>query len=86
MNADRAEKLLRPSRLVRPTVWYSSHGPDVEYLQRCLERAKLYSVVDGDDLGLFGAATESAVRAFQAMHGLRTNAVVDQPIWQLLDV
>jgi hypothetical protein len=48
-----------------------SSGPKVESLQRALNARGAHLTVDGD----FGPATKSAVKAFQASHGLTADGV-----------
>ena len=48
-------------------------GPEVEALQRALERA---GFSPGTPDGVFGARTEAAVRAFQRANGLQADGIV----------
>jgi hypothetical protein len=52
-----------------------AHGDGVVVLQRYLDRFGWSAVADGD----FGPKTESALRRFQAFHGLATTGVLDEP-------
>lgn len=59
-----------------------STGPHVEDVQRLLRGIGL---VPGDDEpGVFGPATERAVRGLQQQHGLPADGVVDHETWQVL--
>ena len=49
-----------------------SIGPGVEFLQLALERARFYT---GDTDGIFGTATDGALRAFQRRYGLVPDGV-----------
>lgn len=69
----------------RKTIWFGARGPEVVALQQGLEQVGIYSIADGDDLGLFGRATESAVRALQLMYDLPVNAIVDEETWRAID-
>ena len=52
-----------------------AHGDGVVLLQRYLDRFGWSAVADGD----FGPKTESALRRFQAFHGLAATGVLDEP-------
>jgi hypothetical protein len=56
-------------------------GPDVLYAQRALRGFGL-AAVEAD--GLFGRATETAVRSFQAARLLTTNGNIDRETWSAL--
>ena len=59
-----------------------STGPHVEDVQRLLHGIGL---VPGDDEpGVFGPATERAVRGLQQRHGLPADGIVDHETWQVL--
>ncbi|MCA9262458.1 MAG: peptidoglycan-binding protein, partial [Planctomycetales bacterium] len=64
-----------------PTLRLGSQGPAVKHLQQLL-------IGDGATLmadGFFGNKTASAVRAFQASHGLAADAVVGPETWAALE-
>jgi len=60
----------------------SSSGPQVEDVQRLLRSVGLAQ--GEDEPGLFGPATQRAVRALQQQHGLPADGVVDHETWQVL--
>ena len=60
----------------------SSTGPHVEDVQRRLRGIGL--APDDDEPGVFGTATERAVRGLQQQHGLPADGVVDHETWQVL--
>ena len=60
----------------------SSTGPHVEDVQRLLRGIGFPS--GDDEPGVFGAATERAVRGLQQRHGLPADGVVDHETWQVL--
>ncbi len=69
-----------PSDTADPILRRSAKGPEVELLQALL-------VANGADLvvdGLFGQATQSAVRAFQEREGFRVDGVVGPATWAAL--
>lgn len=57
-------------------------GATVSMLQLALKRAGFYA---GKLDGIFGYATESAVRYFQAMNGLRTDGIIGDNTWRYLE-
>lgn len=67
----------------RPTIRRGSRGTYVKYLQEKLT-SKLYSVGTID--GIFGEATEQAVREFQQENGLMTDGIVGPATWQTVAV
>lgn len=67
-----------------PSTWFRGKGPTVELVQTRLQHHRYYSIEHGDDFGLFGNATEQAVRAFQMAHGLRADAIVGPVTWKAL--
>ncbi|MEM1169985.1 MAG: peptidoglycan-binding protein [Cyanobacteria bacterium P01_H01_bin.35] len=72
--------------IVRTTLYLGSTGEDVEYLQRRLNGIGSASlVVDG----IFGVATQEAVKKFQKFHGLTVDGIVGPQTWgklELIDV
>ena len=56
-------------------------GAEVRYLQELLTTAGWPVAADG----VFGAATEEAVRAFQAANGLEADGVVGARTWERLE-
>jgi peptidoglycan hydrolase-like protein with peptidoglycan-binding domain len=74
-----------PRPPTRRTVWFQARGPDVDALQHRLAAHGVYSLDDGDEPGLFGAATEQALRAFQRAHELRPDAICGPVTWRALD-
>ncbi len=66
----------------RATLCFSSTGEDVKYLQRRLNGIRFGSlVVDG----IFGVATESAVKKFQKYYGLTADGIVSSQTWNKLE-
>jgi peptidoglycan hydrolase-like protein with peptidoglycan-binding domain len=64
-----------------PRLTHGSHGEWVTYLQQLLEAAgHSPGAIDGD----FGPATNHAVRAYQAAHGLAADGVVGEQTWRSL--
>ena len=67
---------------VRPTLRRGSTGEDVVYLQRRLNGIGFgHLVVDG----IFGAATEEAVKKFQEQYGLTVDGIVGIQTWAKLE-
>lgn len=64
-----------------PTLKRGDKGPDVAYLQTLL--SDVGTPIKGD--GIFGPATEAAVRVFQAAHGLKTDCIVGPATWAALE-
>jgi N-acetylmuramoyl-L-alanine amidase len=60
-----------------------SSGPHVEDVQRLLANLGLLPT-EPDEPGVFGEATERAVRDLQQRHGLPSDGVVDHETWQVL--
>ena len=56
-------------------------GPEVRYLQEILTNAGFPTATDG----VFGAATEAAVKAFQRDNGLEADGVVGPLTWKALE-
>lgn len=71
-----------PASTVRRTLRRGSHGEDVRELQNALN-ARGYNCGTAD--GIFGKATESAVKAFQKANGLTVDGVVGRATWAALD-
>jgi hypothetical protein len=63
-----------------PVVKLGAKGAQVKRLQLLLCAVRQYTKVDG----VFGPATDAAVRAFQAGHGLRVDGVVGPRTWAAL--
>lgn len=64
-----------------PVLARGDHGPDVEHLQRLLNRATgTHLAVDGR----YGPATEEAVRNVERVGGLPLAGIVDGPTWRVL--
>ena len=72
-----------PASTVRRTLRRGSQGEDVRELQNALN-AWGYNCGTAD--GIFGKATESAVKAFQKANGLTVDGVVGRATWAALDV
>src|SRR5215469_9536061 len=71
--------------MIRPVLRHGDSGPDVEYLQRELNKLD----VPADDLvvdGLFGRATENAVEEYQGSRALTVDGIVGSQTWMALDV
>jgi len=64
----------------RPTLSRGSAGDQVAILQSALNRAG----ISVDVTGIFGSATESAVRTFQQRQGIPVTGVVDSTTWDRL--
>lgn len=62
-------------------------GDDVQYIQRLINAIAAYepSVPTLDEDGVFGAATENAVKAFQRYAGLEQDGVVGPLTWNALN-
>jgi N-acetylmuramoyl-L-alanine amidase len=58
-----------------------SVGPEVEDVQRRLEDL---GFACPEDLGVFGSATQAAVRAFQQLRGLPSDGIVGEDTWRTL--
>lgn len=71
-----------PASTVRRTLRRGSQGEDVRELQNALN-ARGYNCGTAD--GIFGKATESAVKAFQKANGLTVDGVVGRATWAALD-
>lgn len=68
--------------LYRPTLSFRSTGEDVEYLQKWLNAAGFgFLVVDG----IFGVATQEAVKKFQKYYGLTVDGIVGPQSWATLE-
>jgi len=66
----------------RPVLCFGSQGQDVEYLQRRLNGIGFGSlIVDG----IFGVATEEAVKKFQKYYGLNVDGIVGSQTWAKLE-
>jgi len=66
----------------RALLVFGSKGEDVEYLQRRLNGIEFGSlVVDG----IFGVATETAVKNFQKYYGLTVDGIVGSQTWTKLE-
>ena len=67
----------------RTTLTLDSNGEDVEYLQRRLNGISSASlVVDG----IFGVATEEAVKKFQKQYDLTVDGIVGPQTWAMLEL
>lgn len=64
-----------------PTVSLGSRGPNVTLLQQRLQQWGYYS---GSLDGVFGRATDEAVRRFQARNGITVDGVVGRSTWSSL--
>jgi hypothetical protein len=73
---DRWRARLRDAAPARPVLRVGDRGDGVRVLQRAL-------VLTAD--GVFGPATDSAVRGFQRGHGLVADGVVGGATWRLID-
>lgn len=70
-----------PSQILcLPTLSYGSRGEDVIRLQKRLNYFGYGLVVDG----IFGRATEAAVRGFQRSNGLIVDGIVGPQTWNAL--
>ncbi|NET16143.1 MAG: peptidoglycan-binding protein [Okeania sp. SIO1H6] len=70
-------------KIVRTTLTLGSTGEGVEYLQRRLNGIRSASlVVDG----IFGVATEEAVKKFQKSSGLTVDGIVGPKTWEQLEL
>lgn len=60
-----------------------SRGSEVQEIQFYLQRiARFNPIVESPALdGIFGTATQSAVRSFQNAYGLTQNGIVDEAVW-----
>ncbi|MEB3181209.1 MAG: peptidoglycan-binding protein [Nostocaceae cyanobacterium] len=66
----------------RPVLCFGSQGKDVEYLQTRLNGIGFGSlIVDG----IFGVATEEAVKKFQKYYGLNVDGIVGSQTWAKLE-
>jgi peptidoglycan hydrolase-like protein with peptidoglycan-binding domain len=65
-----------------PTLSFGSSGLAVRALQRLLVSNGYAVKVDG----IYGALTETAVKAFQNQQNLATDGVVGQRTWQALTI
>ncbi|NES79854.1 MULTISPECIES: peptidoglycan-binding protein [Okeania] len=74
--------LIDTGKIARATLYFGSTGEDVEYLQIWLKAAGFRSlVVDG----IFGVATEEAVKNFQKSSGLTVDGIVGPQTWAKLE-
>ncbi len=71
----------RPARPGRPPLGIGARGAHVVALQQALARLGAAIVADG----VFGRATQSAVRGFQAQHGLVRDGVAGPATWARLN-
>ncbi|MGD1712148.1 peptidoglycan-binding domain-containing protein [Dapis sp. BLCC M172] len=75
--------LIDTGKIVRTTLYFGSTGEDVKYLQRRLNGIRSASlVVDG----IFGVATEEAVKNFQKSSGLTVDGIVGPQTWERLEL
>ncbi|NEP91099.1 MAG: peptidoglycan-binding protein [Okeania sp. SIO2C2] len=75
--------LIDTGKIARATLYFGSTGEDVEYLQRWLNAAGFgFLVVDG----IFGVATEEAVKKFQKYYGLTVDGIVGLQSWAKLEL
>nr|WP_293107117.1 peptidoglycan-binding protein [Okeania sp. SIO2F4] len=70
------------SKIVRTTLFLGSTGEDVEYLQRRLNFLGYGPLVFD---GIFGVATEEAVKKFQKSSGLTVDGIVGPQTWARLE-
>ena len=71
----------------KPTVKKGDRGEAVKRLQRILN-SKQYLLLPSELLkvdGVFGLATESALKRFQKLKGLKVDGVVGSKTWQQLN-
>lgn len=66
----------------RPTLRKGSKGADVCYLQQLLNEHLYQREIEED--GVFGSATQDAVKEFQAANGLTADGVVGPLTWEAL--
>ncbi len=75
--------VINTRKIVRTTLFLGSTGEDVEYLQRRLNGLRYASlVVDG----IFGVATEEAVKKFQKFNDLTVDGIVGPQTWATLEL
>jgi uncharacterized protein (TIGR02594 family) len=67
--------------LARTNLSVEAEGKEVELLQQLLQKAGHELVDDGE----FGPITESAVKMYQAAHGLKVTGRVDAAMWKMLE-
>jgi len=79
--ADEAFEPEEEGSTARPTLRRGSRGAAVSELQQALIRAGARLTADG----IFGPATDAAVRAFQSTNGLTADGVVGRMTWARLD-
>lgn len=72
-----------PDTDIPATIRYGSKGDDVRKLQELLSAAG-YSLGDSGVDGKFGSKTRSAVKAYQAAHGLNEDGIVGPRTWDIL--
>jgi putative chitinase len=77
----RLEALSRPGSADRPVLGRGSRGEAVARLQGLLQAQGFMLAIDGD----FGPATEVAVAAMQARHGLAQDGIVTPELWEILE-
>ena len=70
----------KPAKVQYPDLKRGDSGDLVAQLQDFLSRKGSSVKVDG----VFGAGTQSAVRAFQRKNGLKVTGVVDGKVWDFL--
>lgn len=70
----------KPTKVQYPDLKRGDSGDLVAQLQDFLSRKGSSVKVDG----VFGAGTQSAVRAFQRKNGLKVTGAVDGKVWDLL--
>ncbi|MGD1804219.1 peptidoglycan-binding domain-containing protein [Dapis sp. BLCC M126] len=75
--------LIDTGKIARTTISLGSRGEGVEYLQRRLNGIRAASlVVDG----IFGPATQEAVKNFQKSSGLTVDGIVGPKTWEQLEL